>query len=180
MSRPPTATTHAVLEVRNLRVGFRRRRARPTFWALDDVSLTVAPGRTMGLIGESGSGKSTLANAVLGLAPVQSGTVDAARRGHHRHCRGADAALGRDPAGGVPGPEQLPEPVLDHRAQPGRTDARPGRRGPRPRSRTRTAQHARGRRPEPRRGRPLPAPVLRRPAATHLDRPGPDDLTRSW
>ena len=30
----------------------------------------------MGLVGESGSGKSTLAKAVLGLAPVQSGTVE--------------------------------------------------------------------------------------------------------
>ena len=68
-------TTMPVLQVGNLRVGFRRRRAENTFWALDDVSLTVPQGRTMGLIGESGSGKSTLANAVLGLVPVQSGTV---------------------------------------------------------------------------------------------------------
>ena len=74
----PTAVddrTMPVLKVVNLRVGFRRRRADNTFWALDDVSLTVPEGRTMGLIGESGSGKSTLANAVLGLVPVQSGTV---------------------------------------------------------------------------------------------------------
>ena len=47
----------------------------PTFFALDGVSLTVHRGRTMGLVGESGSGKSTLANAVLGLTPLQSGTV---------------------------------------------------------------------------------------------------------
>jgi peptide/nickel transport system ATP-binding protein len=45
------------------------------FWALDDVSLTIARGKTVGLVGESGSGKSTLAKAVLGLVPVQSGSV---------------------------------------------------------------------------------------------------------
>lgn len=68
-------TDQRILEVRNLRVGFRRRRRDPMFFALDDVSLAVQRGHTMGLIGESGSGKSTLANAVLGLVPIQSGTV---------------------------------------------------------------------------------------------------------
>ena len=63
------------LEVRNVRVGFSRGRRKPTFWVLDDVTLSVAEGRTMGLVGESGSGKSTLARAVLGLVPVQSGSI---------------------------------------------------------------------------------------------------------
>lgn len=67
---PPPA-----LHVRNVRVGFRRRRRDPMFWALDDVSLSVPSGKTMGIVGESGSGKSTLAKAVLGLVPVQSGSV---------------------------------------------------------------------------------------------------------
>jgi peptide/nickel transport system ATP-binding protein len=70
-----SATTPAVLELRNIRVGYRRRRKDPLFWALDDVTLTVTRGRTMGLIGESGSGKSTLAKVILGLAPVHSGSV---------------------------------------------------------------------------------------------------------
>lgn len=64
-----------VLDVRNIRVSFRRGRRGPRFWALDDVSLCVASGRTMGLVGESGSGKSTLAKAVLGLVPVDSGSI---------------------------------------------------------------------------------------------------------
>ncbi|MER6574720.1 ABC transporter ATP-binding protein [Nonomuraea sp. NPDC001023] len=68
-------TDTPALAVRNLAVGFRRRRRDPMFWALDDVTLIVPQGRTMGLVGESGSGKSTLAKAVLGLAPIASGAV---------------------------------------------------------------------------------------------------------
>lgn len=48
---------------------------RRTLTAVDGISLTVREGETLGLIGESGSGKSTVARAVIGLAPVSSGTV---------------------------------------------------------------------------------------------------------
>ena len=40
-----------------------------------DVSLSLAPGRTIGLVGESGSGKSSIANAVVGLAPISAGDI---------------------------------------------------------------------------------------------------------
>ena len=43
--------------------------------AVDDVSLVVERGKTLGLVGETGSGKSTLARCVAGLIPVTSGKV---------------------------------------------------------------------------------------------------------
>ena len=44
--------------------------------AVDDVSLRVAKGRTLGVVGESGCGKSTLVKGLIGLEPVTSGNVE--------------------------------------------------------------------------------------------------------
>jgi branched-chain amino acid transport system ATP-binding protein len=43
--------------------------------ALNNVSLTIAPGETIGLIGPNGSGKSTLFNVITGTFPPSSGTI---------------------------------------------------------------------------------------------------------
>ncbi|MGY0021754.1 ABC transporter ATP-binding protein [Streptomyces sp. cg35] len=69
----PAGPAPALLEITDLDVhyGPRRRRRR----ALHGVSLSVAPGETVGLIGETGSGKSTLARTVLGLVPATSGSI---------------------------------------------------------------------------------------------------------
>jgi oligopeptide/dipeptide ABC transporter ATP-binding protein len=52
--------------------GFRSKRF---VHALDDVTLHVGRGETLGLVGESGSGKTTLGRAVLRRAPISSGSV---------------------------------------------------------------------------------------------------------
>lgn len=46
-----------------------------TFRAVDLVSFDIPRGGRVGLVGESGCGKSTLTRAILGLEPVQSGSI---------------------------------------------------------------------------------------------------------
>jgi oligopeptide/dipeptide ABC transporter ATP-binding protein len=65
--------TAPLLDIRGLSVEYRRRRTVTV--AVDDVSLSVSPGETVGVVGESGSGKTTITRAVLGLAPIRSGQV---------------------------------------------------------------------------------------------------------
>ncbi|MGO1316187.1 MAG: ABC transporter ATP-binding protein [Cellulomonadaceae bacterium] len=71
------------LEVRDLRVVYdpASRRERPTT-AVDGVSLQVAPGEIVALLGASGSGKSSLLRAVAGLEPAD-GSISWAGRDLH-------------------------------------------------------------------------------------------------
>jgi peptide/nickel transport system ATP-binding protein len=56
----------ALLEVNNLSLQFRTRGG--IVHALQDVSISISKGETVGLVGESGSGKSVLSYALLGLS----------------------------------------------------------------------------------------------------------------
>ncbi len=63
----------ATLEITDLKVHFPGRGA--PVRAVDGVSLAVAPGETLGLVGESGCGKSTVSNAAVGLLSPTEGSV---------------------------------------------------------------------------------------------------------
>jgi peptide/nickel transport system ATP-binding protein len=75
----------AILEVENLRAHFQTRQG--VVKAVDGVSFSVAPGRTMGLVGESGSGKSVTGYSIMGLVDAPGRIVGGRILMHGRDLR---------------------------------------------------------------------------------------------
>lgn len=69
--------SETVLDIRNLIKVYRVRRGGQNHEvrAVDDISLAVRRGETLGIVGESGCGKSSLARAVMGLTRADGGEV---------------------------------------------------------------------------------------------------------
>jgi oligopeptide/dipeptide ABC transporter ATP-binding protein len=76
--------TESILEVQGLTKRFPVKRARKLRWrrppeswllAVDGVDFAIAPGETVGLVGESGCGKSTLVRLVTRLIDASSGRI---------------------------------------------------------------------------------------------------------
>lgn len=66
---------------------------------VDDVSLTVAPGECLAIVGESGAGKSMIAHALLGLTPDEAEVTAEALRIDGIELREADERAWRDVRG---------------------------------------------------------------------------------
>ena len=62
-----------LLDIRNLRTHFQVRGY--TAKAVDDVSLSIPAGQTLGLVGESGCGKSVTAHSIIRLIPEPPGKI---------------------------------------------------------------------------------------------------------
>jgi ABC-type glutathione transport system ATPase component len=99
-----------LLEIRNLTKVFPRGespfggKSRGEVRAVDEVSLDIQAGETLGLVGESGSGKSTLGRLILRLIEPTSGTLRfegrdllAASRGEMRSLRSDLQIIFQDP-----------------------------------------------------------------------------------
>ncbi|MBM9462285.1 ABC transporter ATP-binding protein [Aeromicrobium sp. YIM 150415] len=127
-SAPPEEASSLALEVSDLHVRYRGPWGRPGFLAVQDVSLTIGHGRMLGLVGESGSGKSTIGRAIVGLAPIEAGTVringrelDTSRSRQPAEVRRQYAMVFQDPASSlnprVSIGESIAEPFVVHRRE---------------------------------------------------------------
>lgn len=69
----PEAETRPLLDVRRVKKHFQVDKG--LLHAVDDVSFTIAQGKTLGLVGESGCGKSTLGRVIIGLIEATAGEI---------------------------------------------------------------------------------------------------------
>ena len=72
-SAASSAPAEVVLEATGLRREFGR--GKRAFAAVDNVSLTIHRGETLGIVGESGSGKTTLGRMLVGLLEPTAGEI---------------------------------------------------------------------------------------------------------
>ena len=80
MSSPTPPSSESLLAVRDLKTHFPVKRGLlqrtvDHVRAVDGVSFELAPGETLGLVGESGCGKTTVGRTILRLLPATSGDV---------------------------------------------------------------------------------------------------------
>lgn len=88
------ADTEPLLRVRDLSIDFVAR-GRPPARVVRNVDLDLAPGSSLGLVGESGCGKTTLAKAVMGILPASARIGSGAVSFRGQSISGADSRMDR-------------------------------------------------------------------------------------
>jgi len=133
--------TAPILSVRDLKVHFpipiggMFRRSFIPLKAVDGVSFELAPGETLGIVGESGCGKSTLGRAVLQLIPPTHGRVTWLGQNlsgldskSMRRFRGDLQIIFQDPLASLdprmPVGESIAEPLVTHEAGLGKAEVK--------------------------------------------------------
>ena len=66
--------TQPLVRIQNLKKHYFQDRQK--VYAIDDISLDIYPGETLGLVGESGCGKSTVARCLLQLTSISEGSIE--------------------------------------------------------------------------------------------------------
>ncbi|MGB8840748.1 MAG: ATP-binding cassette domain-containing protein, partial [Aliidongia sp.] len=93
MVRAPSAKTEPILDIKNLRIRFETDSG--TVAAVNDISLSLIAGETVGIVGESGSGKSQVLMSIMGLL-ARNGMASGSVKLHGQEILGLpDKALDR-------------------------------------------------------------------------------------
>src|SRR5690606_28058888 len=67
--------TQPIVEVKNLKKSYKKRKTKEIITAVDQISFTVNKGEILGLLGPNGAGKTTTIKMICGLVRPDSGTI---------------------------------------------------------------------------------------------------------